>query len=201
MWAVAPRPGNQLLLKSSRLPARMPSGLRTKRCRQASQRSKRIDRAASSKGPLGFTSAAWRAPGAGRVDGYHVSIEITAPVGDAARIGKEHETDMTLLGLLVFYDPLRAGIGDTVAELRRMGVSLKIVTGDHRLVAAHVGRAVGLDHGRLLTGPEIRRMSDEALALSGIGPGTIRLSIGLEDPDDLIDDLKKALRVAEKAGA
>ena len=75
----------------------------------------------------------------------------------------EHETDMTLLGLLVFHDPLRAGIGDTVAELRRMGVSLKIVTGDHRLVAAHVGRAVGLDHGRLLTGPEIRRMSDEAL--------------------------------------
>ena len=45
------------------------------------------------------------------------------------------------------------------------------------------------------------RMSDEALAGAGIGPGTIRLSIGLEDPDDLIDDLKRALRVAEKAGA
>ena len=45
------------------------------------------------------------------------------------------------------------------------------------------------------------RMSDEALSGAGIGPGTIRLSIGLEDPDDLIDDLKKALRAAEKAGA
>ncbi|TSE31655.1 O-acetylhomoserine aminocarboxypropyltransferase [Tepidimonas charontis] len=43
------------------------------------------------------------------------------------------------------------------------------------------------------------RMSDEALAAAGIGPGTIRLSIGLEDPDDLIDDLKRALRAAEKA--
>ncbi|MEJ7930833.1 O-acetylhomoserine aminocarboxypropyltransferase [Ramlibacter sp. AN1015] len=42
------------------------------------------------------------------------------------------------------------------------------------------------------------RMSDEALADAGIGPGTIRLSIGLEDPDDLIDDLKRALRSAEK---
>ena len=31
--------------------------------------------------------------------------------------------------------------------------------------------------------------------------GTIRLSIGLEDPDDLIDDLKRALKAAEKAGA
>ena len=45
------------------------------------------------------------------------------------------------------------------------------------------------------------RMSDEALAGAGIGPGTIRLSIGLEDAADLIDDLKRALKAAEKAGA
>ena len=45
------------------------------------------------------------------------------------------------------------------------------------------------------------RMTDEALAAAGIGPGTIRLSIGLEDADDLIDDLKRALKAAEKAGA
>lgn len=43
------------------------------------------------------------------------------------------------------------------------------------------------------------RMSDEALASAGIGQGTIRLSIGLEDADDLIDDLKRALKAAEKA--
>jgi O-acetylhomoserine (thiol)-lyase len=45
------------------------------------------------------------------------------------------------------------------------------------------------------------RMSDEALAAGGITQGTIRLSIGLEDADDLIDDLKRALKAAEKAGA
>lgn len=45
------------------------------------------------------------------------------------------------------------------------------------------------------------RMDDAALAQAGIGPGTIRLSIGLEDPDDLIDDLKRALKAAEKAEA
>ena len=95
--------------------------------------------------------------------GFRVLGLAVRPMGETAQIGKEHETEMTFLGLLVFHDPLRADIDDTVAELRRMGVSLKIVTGDHRLVAAHVGRAVGLDHGRLLTGPEIRRMSDDAL--------------------------------------
>jgi O-acetylhomoserine (thiol)-lyase len=45
------------------------------------------------------------------------------------------------------------------------------------------------------------RMDDAALAQAGIGAGTIRLSIGLEDADDLIDDLKRALKAAEKAGA
>ncbi|BEU97355.1 O-acetylhomoserine aminocarboxypropyltransferase [Acidovorax sp. DW039] len=45
------------------------------------------------------------------------------------------------------------------------------------------------------------RMSDEALVQAGIAQGTIRLSIGLEDPDDLIDDLQRALKAAEKAGA
>ena len=43
------------------------------------------------------------------------------------------------------------------------------------------------------------RMSDEALKAGGIGQGTVRLSIGLEDPDDLIDDLRRALKAAEKA--
>ena len=45
------------------------------------------------------------------------------------------------------------------------------------------------------------RMNDAALAAAGIGPGTIRLSIGLEDPDDLVVDLKSALKAAERAGA
>jgi O-acetylhomoserine (thiol)-lyase len=42
------------------------------------------------------------------------------------------------------------------------------------------------------------RMTDEALAAGGITQGTIRVSIGLEDPDDLLDDLKRALKIAEK---
>ena len=44
------------------------------------------------------------------------------------------------------------------------------------------------------------RMDNAALAQAGITQGTIRLSIGLEDPDDLIDDLKRALKAGEKAG-
>lgn len=43
------------------------------------------------------------------------------------------------------------------------------------------------------------RMSDDALVAAGIHPGTIRLSVGLEDPKDLIDDLNRGLAAAAKA--
>ena len=42
------------------------------------------------------------------------------------------------------------------------------------------------------------RMDDAALAAAGIGPGTVRLSIGLEHPDDLLDDLGRALHASQK---
>lgn len=42
------------------------------------------------------------------------------------------------------------------------------------------------------------RVPDEELSAAGITQGTIRLSIGLEDPDDLIDDLARALKAAAK---
>ncbi len=43
------------------------------------------------------------------------------------------------------------------------------------------------------------RMDEASLLASGIGPGLVRLSIGLEDPADLIADLKKGLRGVEKS--
>jgi O-acetylhomoserine (thiol)-lyase len=42
------------------------------------------------------------------------------------------------------------------------------------------------------------RMDDAALAAAGISAGTVRLSIGLEHPDDLIEDLSRALRAAHR---
>jgi len=42
------------------------------------------------------------------------------------------------------------------------------------------------------------RMDDAALRAAGITEGTVRLSIGLEDPDDLVEDLDRALRAAQK---
>jgi Mg2+-importing ATPase len=47
--------------------------------------------------------------------------------------------------------------------IKRLGVSLKIITGDNRLVAANLSQQIGLTNTRILTGPELSEMSDEAL--------------------------------------
>ncbi len=84
-------------------------------------------------------------------------------MGTMTQIGKDHETDMIFLGLLVFADPIKADIPETVASMRQLGVTLKVITGDHRLVATHVDEQAGINHGGVLTGHDLRRMTDEAL--------------------------------------
>jgi len=73
------------------------------------------------------------------------------------------EKEMTFLGFLVFFDPLKQGIGQTIHDLSWLGISLKIITGDNRLVATNISKQVGLLGDRILTGPEISRESNEAL--------------------------------------
>jgi Mg2+-importing ATPase len=80
-----------------------------------------------------------------------------------ATITKIDEKDMTFLGLLAFADPIKPGIIATVEELKKSGITFKIITGDNELVAADVTRQVGLLKSRILTGLQIRQMSDSAL--------------------------------------
>jgi Mg2+-importing ATPase len=80
-----------------------------------------------------------------------------------APIGRESESGMTFLGFLVLNDPPKAGITGTIGRLRELGGTLKIVTGDNRLVAASVGEQVGLSNPEVLTGSDLHRVSDAAL--------------------------------------
>jgi Mg2+-importing ATPase len=69
---------------------------------------------------------------------------------------------MTFAGFLLFLDPIKPEIMVTLADLDRLGIGIKIVTGDNRFVARHVAEAIGL-RDALLTGEELQSLSDEAL--------------------------------------
>jgi Mg2+-importing ATPase len=72
------------------------------------------------------------------------------------------EQGMTFLGLLLFIDPLRPEIVKTLKDLADLGVSVKFVTGDNRYVAAEIVRQAGVADPKILSGPDMRAMSDEA---------------------------------------
>ena len=66
-------------------------------------------------------------------------------------------------GMLLFLDPLKDKVRETVAAIRREGVSLKIITGDNALIAANIAGQLDMDAKQILTGSEIAALSGEEL--------------------------------------
>ena len=120
-------------------------------------------------------------------------------MGAAATIGKESEEGMTFLGFLEFEDPPKAGVADTITKLRDLGVSLKIITGDNGIVAASIGRQVGLDGSKVVTGIDLRTMSDEAL-VQRLGDVEIFAEIEPNQKERIIRALKKGGNVVGYMG-
>jgi Mg2+-importing ATPase len=73
------------------------------------------------------------------------------------------EHDLVFEGLILFSDPPKEGVGETITELARDHVGLKVVTGDNDLVARHVAEQVGLAVEGVLTGDEMRSLTHPAL--------------------------------------
>lgn len=78
-------------------------------------------------------------------------------------IDKDDEQDMVFLGFIFLFDPPKPNIQETLKSLKSLGITLKIITGDNHLVARHTAQLIGIVKPRILTGAELRRISDEAL--------------------------------------
>jgi Mg2+-importing ATPase len=96
--------------------------------------------------------------------GFRVRGVAVKTVGAQAHpYSTKDESDMTFAGFLLFFDPPKRGVQGTIAELERMGVTLKIITGDNHLVAHHTGQVIGLGDFKVLRGSELDDLRDEAL--------------------------------------
>ena len=73
------------------------------------------------------------------------------------------ECGLCFAGFLLFMDPPKADVRQTILDLAQRGVALKIITGDNRKVARHVAEAVNLPVITVMTGRELNDMGDEAL--------------------------------------
>ena len=76
----------------------------------------------------------------------------------------QHDFEFRFLGLVGFMDPPRPEVAQAIAQCRRAGVRVIMMTGDHPATARAIAREVGLDHGKgLLTGAEMNELDDQQL--------------------------------------
>lgn len=106
---------------------------------------------------------------------------------------------LTFLGMEGMMDPPRPGVADTVSNLRNAGVRTIMITGDHPLTAKAVGRMIGLDDDRVLTGSDMRRMDDDELA-SRLESTSVVARVSPEDKLRVVDALKDSGEIVTVTG-
>jgi len=96
-------------------------------------------------------------------EGFRTLGIATKAMAGKSTIKKEDETGMVFRGFITLFDPPKPGIQHTIAGLQAVGISLKMITGDNALVAKHVSQSLGTQNPSVLTGDDLRKMSDAAL--------------------------------------
>ncbi len=96
-------------------------------------------------------------------EGTRVLAVATRSLEEKPSYGRDDERELDFVGFLTFLDRPKEGVTEALADLAKLGVSVKLITGDSRLVAQHVARAVGMRAERVLTGKDLDELHDEAL--------------------------------------
>jgi Mg2+-importing ATPase len=132
-------------------------------------------------------------------DGFRTLGIAYKKLSSESLISKDDEKDMTFLGFLTLFDPPKANIADTIATLKKLGVSLKVITGDNHLVAASLSKKMGLLDTKILTGTQMRQMSDAAL-LRQVATVSVFAEIEPNQKERIIIAMRKAGNVVGYMG-
>ncbi|WP_246681059.1 magnesium-translocating P-type ATPase [Mesorhizobium sp. B2-3-15] len=96
-------------------------------------------------------------------DGYRVLGLAIRPFEGQKTFSREDEIDLAFAGFLLFLDPPKKGVKETLAELAQRGIAVKVISGDNRYVAAHLAQAIGLRADRIMTGEDLSKLTKSAL--------------------------------------
>jgi Ca2+-transporting ATPase len=106
--------------------------------------------------------------------------------------------DLTLLAMVGIVDPPRPEAKVAIAECKSAGIQVRMITGDHAVTAAAIGRELGIT-GRALTGAQFAALSDEELSKQLPEIGVIA-RVAPEDKIRLVDMLQKQSNIVAMTG-
>ena len=99
-------------------------------------------------------------------DGFRVLAVAYKPLQARAAYSKDEESGLILKGYIAFLDPPKETAEKAIAALKKIGVAVKVLTGDNDLVTRKVCKEVGLPAEELILGSQVETMTDEQLAAS-----------------------------------
>jgi Mg2+-importing ATPase len=100
------------------------------------------------------------------MDGFRVLAVAYKPLELHGPCSKDEESDLILKGYVAFLDPPKETAEKAIAALRKIGVTVKVLTGDNDLVTRKVCKEVGLAADELILGNQMETMTDEQLAIN-----------------------------------
>jgi Ca2+-transporting ATPase len=106
--------------------------------------------------------------------------------------------DLTILAMVGIVDPPRTEAKDAIAKCHSAGIQVRMITGDHAVTAAAIGRELGIT-GKALTGAQFKAMSDDQLMkeLPEIG---VVARVAPEDKIRLVDLLQRQENIVAMTG-
>src|SRR5258706_6263532 len=93
-------------------------------------------------------------------EGFRVLAVATRNVAAKEHYGRDDEAGMEFAGFLLFSDPPKQDVQQTIRDLTDLGIRIKVISGDNRHVTAHLAAAVGLHPKSILTGQELAKPND-----------------------------------------
>jgi P-type Mg2+ transporter len=96
-------------------------------------------------------------------EGKRVVALATRPAASTQGLTPKDELGLSLVGFLTFADRPKADAGASIAQLERLGVDVKIITGDNGLVASKVCSEIGVDCTGVLSGAQVEELDDDEL--------------------------------------
>lgn len=124
------------------------------------------------------------------------------------RIADRHVVDLCFRGFVAFADPVRGSASQAVDAIRKAGVRIVMITGDHPRTAAAVATELGIDEWRAQVLPDdklavVRSLQDEGYTVAMVGDGTndapalaaadIGIAMGLAGTDVAVETADVAL--------
>ena len=97
-------------------------------------------------------------------EGRRVVAVATRSANRLTNLAPDDERDLRLTGFLTFLDPPKPDAADAISALHRLGVQVKVITGDNDLVAGKVAADIGLEVLGTIKGPELDMLDDAQLA-------------------------------------